>query len=122
MSANFWWGDNEEGRKVHWKAWHHMQELKSRRGIGFRDLIAFNKTLLAKQIWRILSNPEHLVFKVLKAQYFKHSDIMEATLGSNPSYIWRSLMWSRDVLNEGLCWKVCNGDNINTRRDIWIPQ
>lgn len=47
---------------------------------------------------------------------------MEATIGSNPSYIWRSLMWSRDMLIPGIMWKVRNGKSINTRRDAWISR
>lgn len=90
--------------------------------MSFQDLVSFNKTLLAKQIWRIIDDPESLVAKVLKACYFKHNDIMEATLGSNSSYIWRSMLWSKDILNEGLCWKMGNGGSINSRRDLWIPE
>lgn len=88
--------------------------------MGFRNLIHFNKALLAKQIWRLVENPNCLVAQVLKARYYKHSDIMEATIGSNPSYIWRSLMWSRDVLIFGVMWKVGNGKSIHTRKDAWI--
>lgn len=74
--------------------------------MGFRDLVAFNKALLAKQVWRILLYPNSLIARILKARYFKNSDIMLAKTGSNPSYIWRSLLWSRDLLKKGLCWKV----------------
>lgn len=45
---------------------------------------------------------------------------MEASLSSNPSYIWHSMLWSRDVIKEGTMWKVGNGLSINTRRDFWI--
>lgn len=53
---------------------------------GVQTYESFNKTLLAKQLWRIISNPNSLVARVLKARYFKHQDIMKASLGSNPSY------------------------------------
>lgn len=46
---------------------------------------------------------------------------MDAPLGNNSSYIWRSLIWSRYIVTNGLFWKVGNGDSINTRRDAWIP-
>lgn len=52
---------------------------------------------------------------------FLHMDIMEATLGSNPSFVWRSLIWSRDIIQAGTLWKVGNGHSINARRDAWIP-
>lgn len=76
---------------------------------------------IAKQVWRIIVNPNSLVTKIFKARYFKHSDIMEASIGSNPSFIWRSLCWGRNVLNNGLLWKVGTRANIRARKDAWIP-
>lgn len=46
---------------------------------------------------------------------------MNASLGYKPSYIWRSMLWSRDIIELGSCWRVGNGESINTRRDFWIP-
>ena len=43
-------------------------------GLGFRDLEAFNLALLAKQIWRIITNRNMLVSKILKAKYMKEED------------------------------------------------
>lgn len=51
--------------------------------MGFRDLSSFNQALVAKQGWRILHNPDSFMAKVLKAKYSKHTDFMEAKLGSN---------------------------------------
>lgn len=90
--------------------------------MGFRDLISFNKAILAKQIWKIIKKPDSLVARTLKAGYFKHSDIMDATLGSNPTYIWRSLLWSRDIIEKGIIWNVGNGEIINARKNRWIPR
>lgn len=80
----------------------------------------FNKALLAKQMWRMIENPNHTVTKVFKAWYFKHMDIMEAPFRTNPSYIWHSLLWSRDILHKGAFWKIGDGEDINVRRDAWI--
>ncbi|XP_073064092.1 uncharacterized protein [Primulina eburnea] len=84
-------------------------------------MVAFNKTLVAKQVWRVVQNPDSLMARILKARYFKHSDIMEAGLGSNPSFVWRSLLWGRALLSKGLCWRVGTGEKISAKLDPWIP-
>lgn len=68
-----------------------------------------------------MDNPNCLVTRILKARYFKHMDILNAPLGNKPSYIWRSILWSREIINEGTYWKVGNDKQINARRDLWIP-
>lgn len=98
MRVKFWWGGNAQGKKVHWKIWKNLVNPKNGGALGFRDLTLFNIALLSKQVWRLISKLESLTMKVFKARYHKYMDIMEAPLGSNPSYIWRSLCWSRDIL------------------------
>ena len=35
---NFWWGDENDRRKVRWLSWDKMAEPRNLGGIGFRDL------------------------------------------------------------------------------------
>lgn len=63
-------------------------------------LTVFNRALLSKQVWRIIQAPNALMAKVIKARYFKHSDIMAADLGTNPSFVWRSLLWGCGLINK----------------------
>lgn len=70
--------------------WKKFAESKSQGGLGFRDLEVFNKALLAKQVWRLLQNPESLAGQVLKAKYFLSNNILIAKLGSHPPLIWHS--------------------------------
>jgi hypothetical protein len=46
---------------------------------------------------------------------------LKAKLGSNPSYIWRSILASRDLLLKGLQWRVRNGKEVNIWEDDWGP-
>ena len=54
---------------------------KSKGGLGFRNLQGFNLAMLAKQAWRILTNPTSLIARVFKTCYFPSADILSATLG-----------------------------------------
>lgn len=60
-------------------------------GLGFRELEAFNKSLLAKQCWRVVMNHQSMAAMMLKEKYFRNSKISQASLGLKPSAIWRSL-------------------------------
>jgi hypothetical protein len=35
LIRNFWWGDENERRKIHWLAWDKITKPKLRGGIGF---------------------------------------------------------------------------------------
>ncbi|KAH9728345.1 putative reverse transcriptase/RNA-dependent DNA polymerase [Citrus sinensis] len=95
---------------------------QNQRGLGFRDVSCFNQALLAKQGWRLLQNPESLVAKVIKARYYKNTDFLNAKVGSSPSFIWRSILWGRQVLQKGTRWRIGNGEKIQIQASNWIPR
>jgi hypothetical protein len=121
MMQRFWWGHMAKESNVHWMSWERMGRSKMMGGLGFRDLLMFNKALLAKQGWRILQNPDSLIATVLKAKYFKNGSFMEAEVGARPSFVWRSLTSSRDLLQEGLLWRIGDGKSVNIWKDRWLP-
>ena len=46
---------------------------------------------------------------------------MEASDSQAGSYVWRSILKGRDVLKEGLRWKVGDGTSIRIWSDPWLP-
>lgn len=72
LCAGFWWGDKVDGRKLHWARWALLCKPKDHGGMGFRDIRTFNRALLAKQVWRLMTNPHSLVARVFKARYFRN--------------------------------------------------
>ncbi|XP_060963939.1 uncharacterized protein LOC133033262 [Cannabis sativa] len=90
-------------------------------GLGFKSLAHFNQAMLAKQAWRILKYPNPLLSSILKARYFSHTSILDVGPGHSPSYSWRSILWGRDLMKQGLIWKVGNGNTVRTIEDHWLP-
>ena len=70
---------------------------KQKGGLGYRNLEHFNMALLAKKGWRLMLKPDSLVAQVLKSKYFSKESFITSRLGSNPSYVWRSL-WGAKYL------------------------
>ncbi|CAB4274034.1 unnamed protein product [Prunus armeniaca] len=69
-------------------------------GLGFRNIEDFNQALLAKQVGRVFMNPNVEVY---------------------PSFVWKSLLWGRELLMAGLRWHVGNGLLISIYDDKWVP-
>lgn len=91
--AQFWWSQNSYSRSIHWLPCLKLCLSKKNGGLGFRDLSSFNRALIAKQCWRLISFPNSLVSKSIKAKYYPRGNFMESNLGSNPSYIWLCYLW-----------------------------
>ncbi|XP_057249396.1 uncharacterized protein LOC130590838 [Beta vulgaris subsp. vulgaris] len=118
--ARFFWGQTEGRRRVHWRSWKSMCELKCLGGLGFKDLEVFNDALLGRQAWRIMKGDNTLLGKVMKAKYYHQSTFLEASLGYSPSFAWKGIWGAKALVKEGMIWRVGNGEMINVWRDPWI--
>lgn len=88
--------------------------------LGVHKLAIFNRGMLAKQEWRLLSDESSLFAQLLKACYFRNSSFREVVLGSSSSYTWQSLMEGWKLLENGLGWRVGDGMRVKVWHDAWI--
>lgn len=96
--------DNTEGAR-----WHRVQRTT-----------LLNLAMLAKQVWTLLQNTNSLSYRILKAKYFPRCDLLCANIGHKPSYLWRSLLSSKEIIQEGSAWRVGDGRSIKIRTERWI--
>ncbi|KAB2626048.1 hypothetical protein D8674_017708 [Pyrus ussuriensis x Pyrus communis] len=82
LVAGFWWGCKEGAHKIHW---------------------------VSKECWRLITEPDSLWAKVIKARYFPHSSIWDAKKGGRASWAWSSLICGRDLIREGSHWQILGG-------------
>ena len=116
----FWWEQRGEKRKIHWLKWEELTKSKLEGGMGFRDIAMFNDSLLAKQAWKLLKNPDSLLHKVFKACFFPNCTFMEAKCLSSGSHAWRSILHGREVLLRGCQWRIGNGKAVSIWQDHWL--
>lgn len=81
-----------------------MCSRKEFRGLGFQDIHEFNLALLGKQVWRLAINLGSLVSRIFKARYYPNSSVLNATLGDNPIFLWRSLIAAQELVQNGVIW------------------
>lgn len=118
--ARFWWSGYGKFRGIHWRRWEVLAQSKKEGGMGFKDFNDLNSAMLAKQGWRVLTNPNALWVFVLKSCYFPNFNFMQAKRRRNYSWAWASLLHGRDMLRKGGRWIVGNGESIDIEADNWL--
>ncbi|XP_074318601.1 uncharacterized protein LOC141655419 [Silene latifolia] len=117
----FWW-DHEEGKRgISWVAWKRLCRPKGLGGMGFRDFHIFNVALIGKQVWRLMTEPDNLWARLMRARYYPNGEFSTAELGYNPSYTWRGILEARKEIWSGLRRRIGDGQTTRVWTDAWIP-
>ena len=123
MLNSIWWGSKSSGgRGINWCRWEQLCKPKTVGGLGFKKLYDFNLSLLSKQGWKFLTDHSVLVIQIYRAKYFQHTSFLHANLGSNPSYTWRSIHATKDLIRKHNRFRVGDGSQIMVTKDPWIPK
>lgn len=121
MMNAYWWNSNSTNNKgIKWLSWNNMSMVKGKGGMGFRNLHGFNISLLGKQCWNFIQNPNSLAARVFKARYFPDKHFLQATREGGSSFIWSGLWTAKEALKKGFLWVVGDGQSNEVYRDRWL--
>ncbi|KAL0416090.1 UNVERIFIED_CONTAM: hypothetical protein Slati_3440900, partial [Sesamum latifolium] len=82
----------------------------------------YNEALLAKQASRNATEPDLLLYQVLRQWYFPGSNFVVAEPGRSPSFTWRSLLGTKELLVAGLRWRIGDGLTAWIVDQPWLPR
>ncbi|XP_018488218.1 uncharacterized protein LOC108858853 [Raphanus sativus] len=89
-------------------------------GLGFKDIQTFNVALLAKLPWRMLTNPDCLLSRVMLGKYCHKASLLNVQLVKGASHGWTSILAGRDLLKAHLGRAVGDGTEIKVWHESWI--
>jgi hypothetical protein len=101
-------------------SWERLSKAKLDGGMDFRSMEEFNKALLGKHCWRLVTGESSLLEKILKSRYYPRGEFLCAKVGFQPSYAWRSILSARDLVSKGGVWKIGNGRKVQIWKDTWM--
>lgn len=58
---------------------------------------------------------------MFKARYYPNSTFLEAKLGNNPIYVWRSILEAQTLIKRGARWRVGDDSSIKVVGQPWLP-
>jgi len=102
-------------------SWDKLTVSKECGGLSFRAFYDFNLSMLRKQKWNFISNPDSMISRVFNAKYFVGVVFLDASIGHNPSYAWPNICASLVVLKEGYRWCIGSNSNISVCKEPWLP-
>lgn len=80
-----------------------------------------NRALVAKLGWNLARGKDCLWVLALQAKYCRGARFLNVTATQGASWIWRSIMQTRDLVIAGFSWGGRDGRRINLWCDPWVP-
>nr|KAJ0195180.1 hypothetical protein LSAT_V11C700342460 [Lactuca sativa] len=119
LMKNFLW-DCDESKKGRAKiAWSSVCKPVECGGLSLRNLRAWNKAILSKRIWMILSNCDSLWVKWININILKGRSFWDVEEKQDLSWSWRNLIRLRPNFRNHFYSKVGNGANTFMWYDDW---
>ncbi|KAF7820537.1 ribonuclease H [Senna tora] len=121
LSTNFYWGHNNNKSSIHLAPKQTLFKSRDSGGLGLHQTSLFNKALMAKQVWRVVSQPTSVYSQWARAKYFNNNMELLPKKTTQPAAIWRCLDKSGSLIFYHLWWKIATGEQVPLGSRFWWP-
>ncbi|GKA19575.1 RNA-directed DNA polymerase, eukaryota [Tanacetum coccineum] len=129
VRRRFFWGINENEKKIIWVNWKKVCVSKIRGGLGLGRLKDKNMSLLGKWKWRFCNEDNALWQKVIKEIYGPHGGFESNNSSNMSSGVWKSISSNCkgiELLNipfeKSMIKEVSSGSQTHFWSDIWCKE
>eukprot|EP00253_Pinus_taeda_P031398 PITA_31398 len=124
ICSRFLWAGTKENSTLPWVAWEKVARPKDWGGWGIKSLPDFRFSLAAKSGWRLIKT-ENLWTRAVKRKYIDPTPLEDwiknlIKTQKNVSAIWKATLESFKVVEQGLAWKIGNGEKVKIGKDPWV--
>lgn len=116
----FWWDGSDSKKKICWISRDNLTKPKSMGALGFRDIQHFNKALLGKLAWKLLTRPECLLSRILLGKYCHPESFLKVSCSTSASHGWRGIIEGRNVIIQHLGKIIGNRNSTKLWHDPWL--
>ncbi|KAI5672396.1 hypothetical protein M9H77_12760 [Catharanthus roseus] len=90
-------------------------------GLGFRQFTDYNLAFSTKITWQLCKEEHKPWVKLIRAEYLRGKSLWGLKeWQSGCSWIWRSIWESKDILFDGICYRVSSNSNLRIKKDPWL--
>ncbi|XP_021857984.2 uncharacterized protein [Spinacia oleracea] len=118
----FWWATSSSRKPIYWRKKELLYHHKGEGGVGIKEIGTLNLALLARQSWRMYSNPRLLASKLFKGKYGGDPISLgyRDTTPRSCSWAARSLIKASNSLKDGVRTRIGNGETTRITQDTWV--
>ncbi|XP_057432959.1 uncharacterized protein LOC130725784 [Lotus japonicus] len=121
IQRDFIWGTLDRSHGAHSIGWSKLCRSKQDGGLGLRRMYDFNKSLVMKLGWGLVSNPDALWARVLRDKYSCGNEtIRTVQRRSCESHVWRAIRSTWSDLEGNLRWRIGDGSSVRFWYDKWM--
>lgn len=126
LHRRFLWGGVGDQKKVCWISWDKVTLPKGKGGLGVKNIILFNKSLLAKWRWNLFHQSSSMWAQVLQSRYKGGHNLCAQASSQKDSIWWRDLLKECGGVEEDnwfdklIEWRVGVGSKVRFWLDKWV--